>query len=136
MAERQFSADLRNARLQGNDRRTLLQCLVGGACKARHVLQAFQVQPDGRYPWVVEQHIHQLGHTQLRLVADRGHVGHRQRAVAHGQVVGKVAALGKDRHALLHLLAAMGHRPKGCTVQVVEQAIACLLYTSPSPRDS
>ncbi|MNM84340.1 hypothetical protein D3C81_964280 [compost metagenome] len=124
VAERQFGADLRHAGLQRNDRRALLQCLAGGTGEARHVLQAFQVQADGGYPWVVEQHVHQLGHAQLRLVADRGHVGHRQRAVAHGQVVGEVAALGEDRHALLHLLATVGHRPQGRAVQVVEQAIA------------
>ncbi len=124
MAERKLSADLRYAGLQGDHRDAFLQRLEGGAGEAGDVLQAFQVQANGGDARLVEQHVHQLGHAQLRLVAHRGHVGNRQRAVAHGQVVGEVAALGQHRHALLHQVPAVGHRPQRGAVQVVEQAVA------------
>ncbi|MNP07103.1 hypothetical protein D3C76_991150 [compost metagenome] len=124
VTQRQFGANLRHAGFQRDDRDALLQRLVRGAGESRDVLQAFQMQADGGDARLVEQHVHQFGHPQLRLVADRGHVGHRQRAVAHGQVVGEVAALGQHRHALLHRFAAMGHRPQRAAVQVVEQAVA------------
>ncbi|MNZ62888.1 hypothetical protein D3C78_810220 [compost metagenome] len=123
VAQRQFRTDLRHPGFQGDDRDALLQRLVRRAGKTRHILQAFQVQADGSDPRLIEQRVHQFGNADLRLVAHRSHVGHRQRAVAHGQVVGKIAALGQHRHALLYCLAAMGHRPQRSAVQVIEQAI-------------
>jgi len=124
VTQRQLGTDLRHAGFQRNNRNALLQRLVRRTGKPRHILQAFQVQADGSDARLIEQHIHQFGNAQLCLVTHRCHVGHRQRTVAHRQVIGEVAALGQHRHALLHRLATMGYRPQRRTVQVVKQAVA------------
>ncbi len=111
VAEREGRTDLRHSGLQGDHRHAFLQRLVGRAGEPRDVLQTFQMQADGSHPRLVEQHVHQLGDAQLRLVAHRCHIGHRQRTVAHRQVVGEVAALRQHRDAPLHLPTAMCHRP-------------------------
>ena len=124
MAHGELGAELRIARLEGDDLLAPAAGLQHGAAEPRHIVQTLDIEGDGADMAVLGQDIDVIGDGQDRLIARGDDIGERQGAVVLGQVEGQIAALGDDGHAPLGPLAPEAGGEHGHALDIVQQAVA------------
>ncbi len=124
MAEGDFRALLRAARLERDDGLFPGAGEGGGAGKGRNVVHAFDVETNRSDAVIPRQRLDHLRHVDIGEIADGEHGSERQGAPCHGEIAGDVAGLADNGDAAVPQADPMLIRPERGAGDAVHVAVA------------
>ena len=124
VGEHHLLRGLRAADLDGDDRLAHLPGDRHGGLERQWVRHAFDVEPDGRHPFLAGEGADGVVEVELELVAEGQHIGDRQSPPLHGEVERDVGRHRDEGDAGVDPAAALLVGPEHRAVDVVQHAVA------------